>query len=559
MTETAFPFVNIALRPIFDRERASAIRVDLSISEPNVGAGQVLLTGFAGIIGVELNLIQNDAIQALDDFGDLPLEAKDTPIGPPVIPRHWVTQRATKGNVRAWYIALPRVVSATTRDLPSFDLREDQNGLFSSGYGFLNLPAGNQGQHLIKLRWNLEDAPLGTRAVWTFGRGEDEVIRRDTVSGIQQTFFAVGPLKSEESILDPSTGLTFGMYWFGDPPFNATKVANTIKSVFGFMSKFFDDDERSYRVFLRHNPYFGYGAGTALKRSFMFGWDDSDLIQPPSEESQVLFLAHEMVHNWANLDSSAPQYENWYSEGLAEYYSLTLLYRGGFISRAVLFKQMNRKLLSYYTNSLVNLSNQEVSKITWQTSDAQTLPYGRGFTFAIQINYLISAATKGKNSLDDVVLEMLYRRRNGQPAGIPTYISLLADYLGEESANKLYEDMSAGHLVTPSLESLAEHDFRLERSDEDNWDLGFDEVSLNGPDRIVKGLKAGSHAENAGLQNGDRIMNTVRLRELQEQSDAVMRLIARRGPEKEIEVRFRPRGTQKVESYRYIDLKGRNW
>lgn len=347
------------------------------------------------------------------------------------------------------------------------------------------------------------------------------------------------------------------MYLFGDPPFDATKVANTIKSVFGHMSKFFDDDESSYRVFLRHIPYFGYGAGTAFKRSFMFGWDDSDLLQPPSDEAQVLFLAHEMVHNWVILDSNAPQYENWYSEGLAEYYSLTLLYSGGYISRAIFFNQVNRKLLSYYTNSLVNLSNQEVFKITWQTSDAQTLPYGRGFTFAVQENYLIFAATKRKNSLDDVVLEMIHRRRKGQPAGIATYILLLANYLGEESANKLYEDMSAGRLVIPSLESLAENDSRLERADEANWDLGLDEVSIDGPERVVKGLRAGAHAENVGLQNGDRIMNTVRLREIQEQSDAVMRLIVCRGTEKEIEVKFRPRGTQKVEAYRYIDLKGK--
>jgi predicted metalloprotease with PDZ domain len=151
---------------------------------------------------------------------------------------------------------------------------------------------------------------------------------------------------------------------------------------------------------------------------------------------------------------------------------------------------------------------------------------------------------------------MIHRRRKGQPASIPTYISLLANYLGEESATKLYEDMSAGCLVIPSPESLVEHDFHLERADEDNWDLGFDELSNNGPERIVKCLKAGSHAENAGLRNGDRIMNTVRLPEVQEQSDAVMRLVVCRGREKEVEVKYRPRGTQKVEAYRYIDLKG---
>jgi len=36
----------------------------------------------------------------------------------------------------------------------------------------------------------------------------------------------------------------------------------------------------------------------------MFGEDDSDLIKPPPAESHVLSLAHEIVHNWANLANS---------------------------------------------------------------------------------------------------------------------------------------------------------------------------------------------------------------------------------------------------------------
>ena len=81
--------------------------------------------------------------------------------------------------------------------------------------------------------------------------------------------------------------LAFGMYWFGEPPFNVAKVAGTIKDVFLYMSKFFDDDQKSYRVFLRRNPYRGTGAGTTLERSFMFSYDDTDFINPPSEESQT--------------------------------------------------------------------------------------------------------------------------------------------------------------------------------------------------------------------------------------------------------------------------------
>jgi len=556
MADPGLPVLEIILKPLYENQRASSINVALTISDPKVGAGQILLTGFAELVGVDVNRLENDTINASDDLGELSLVAEDSPPGPPVIQRNWTTKRATAGAVRAWYTALPREVNDQTRDLPSFDLRQDQDGLLGSGYGFLNLPNGSE--HLIKLRWDLDQAPSGTRAVWTYGSGANETIRRDTPSGVQQTFFAVGPLQCEESTLDPSTGLTFGMYWFGTPPFNATEVATTIKLLFGYMSKFFDDDENSYRVFIRHNPYFGYGAGTALRRSFMFGWSDADSIDPPSEESQILFLGHEMVHNFAKLDDTTPQYENWYLEGLAEYYSLVLLHRGGFILRGAFLRHINRKLLSYYTNSLVNVPNQEVSKVTWQTADAQNLPYGRGFAFAIQTNYLISKATEGKNCLDDLVLELIHRRRKGQPVGINAYISLLGDYLGTETARKLYDDMSAGQLVIPSQDSLAIHSFRLERADARKWDLGFDEGSFRGAERMVRGLKTGSEAENAGLRNGDRLLNTVRLTEIQQQPDAVMRLVVQRDTKQEFEINFLPREAESVESYRYVDLKAEN-
>jgi hypothetical protein len=47
---------------------------------------------------------------------------------------------------------------------------------------------------------------------------------------------------------------------------------------------------------------------------------------------------------------------------------------------------VNSKLTAYYTNPLISLSNLAVSKSTWQNSDAQTLPYGRGLEHKTKVS-----------------------------------------------------------------------------------------------------------------------------------------------------------------------------
>ena len=268
---------------------------------------------------------------------------------------------------------------------------------------------------------------------------------------------------------------------------------------------------------------------------------------------RLKFLAHEMVHNWASLD--APEHENWYAEGLAEYYSITLLHRGGFMPRSRYIKALNQKLTGYYTNPLIGLSNLAVSKRTWQTGDAQTLPYGRGFAYALQTNYLISTVSQGRQSLDNLVLDLTHRYRQHQPAGITEYLGLLSVSLGSSRATRVYQNMSSGILVVPHKDSLADQSLRLERHDVERWDIGFNEASITKDERIVQGLKPGSRADAAGLRNGDRILNAVRLNDIRGDPDSIMRLVVKKADGKEVEVKYRPRTLEKVESYRYVAVE----
>ena len=74
--------------------------------------------------------------------------------------------------------------------------------------------------------------------------------------------------------------------------------------------------------------------GTALYRSYLFGWNTT---QPCSLEDKKTILAHEMVHNWPQLNDNPYGVTTWYSEGTAEYYSVLLPLRLGLMTDDELF------------------------------------------------------------------------------------------------------------------------------------------------------------------------------------------------------------------------------
>ncbi|KAF7589069.1 hypothetical protein BBP40_004816 [Aspergillus hancockii] len=199
------------------------------------------------------------------------------------------------------------------------------------GKGSLNLtrqvndsagPLILQNWHAVRVKWHLQNAPDGTRAVWTWGEGSS-VTRRNLCSEIQRTYFAVGNLKSEE----------------------------TLQGVFKYMTRFFEDEDLPYRIFLRRNSYRGSGAGTAVARSFMFSYDMHDYRTPTNPRARMVFLSHGMTYNWVVFRDTTE--DSWYAEGMAEHYLLAIPYRLKDLSLDEYRDALNERYMKYYTNSLV--------------------------------------------------------------------------------------------------------------------------------------------------------------------------------------------------------------
>ena len=148
--------------------------------------------------------------------------------------------------------------------------------------------------------------------------------------------------------------------------------------------------------------------GTALYRSYLFGTGIQ--LSHVALKIKKAILAHEMVHNWPQLNDNPYGVTTWYSEGTAEYYSVLLPLRLGLMTDDEAILELQKRTDAYYSNPTRVLGDEEAAAICWKDRRAQRLVYGRGMIFVINIDIMIRKATNGAHSIDDVVLDIFAER-----------------------------------------------------------------------------------------------------------------------------------------------------
>lgn len=316
MRSSSSPSIYLTLTPNFNAsQHIISLSAVLAMQDTyRANAGDVLLEMTMAVGNVPSNDYSGaNALKATDDNGILPLTFNDADNGM----RYWYSSRATHGRITAEFEALPRQLDDHTPVGPRVDLRMDQGGLIGAGYTFIPVPPNRDTIFNIHLNWNLSGAPEGTTAAWSFGDGIMSN-KSGTVDVLTKTTYMVGPINKYTSNITPRYGMSkdFGVYWFGSPKaFDIQSCARDLEKLFGKMALFFEDKDESYRIFLRFNPYRGYG-GTGFSRSFVLEYDPYVVI----DEDDLLFLfTHEMVHNWPLLEQLSDGHSeegSWYSEGM---------------------------------------------------------------------------------------------------------------------------------------------------------------------------------------------------------------------------------------------------
>lgn len=464
-SEAPPPALKLELKPHATDGTFDYVDGRMTIESPKLAANATLVKMPVIVVSIPTARYDGDALKARDDAGDLALTIKDEPPTPTSTDRRWLTSRATQGDVVITFRAPPREITPTTRNGPLFDVRANGGGMTAAGITFIPIP-DTSFPYRVSLKWDLSGVAPGSRGVWSLGEGDVETtIPANTLAF---SFYAAGPLQSYPK--QPTAD--FGMYWLLQPPVDTDQLAQGIQHLYGYMSRFFHDEGQPYRVFIRKNFNHGNG-GTALARSFTFGWSEATA---PTLDSLQSLLAHEMTHNWPAMEGEHGD-TAWYSEGAAEYYSILLSHRAGVTTVAQFQEEVNERAAGYYTNPHRALTNRDAAKIFWSDWSAQRIPYGRGFMYLAMVDAQIRAKSKGKRSLDDVVVPMFTRKKQGDAPSIDDWLKLVTAEIGPR-AKRDYEAMVAGELLIPAKNSFAPC-FKPVKYQERQYLQGCDKASLD--------------------------------------------------------------------------------
>ncbi|MFV3075639.1 hypothetical protein [Niveispirillum fermenti] len=486
-----------------------------------------------------------DDIQDLtvnDSRGPLPVSSRDEPEQGLTAYRIWHAARDVQGPVTVRYRAPVTNAPLVRGAAPPFNLRSETGGFSAAGNAFLILPA-DDGQHYdLSLRWDLSAQPAGAVGLSSLGIG-DATLSDQPAERLSDAYYMAGTVGT----YGRSDGYFGG--WQGTPPFDAGGLLAWGDKLHGFYSRFFGDSTPgAYGVFMRPNPV-NPGGGVEMTNSFALTFDDkTDL------DDLKLTLAHEMLHTWVNsLDEPKGLLSSWFGEGLAVFYQRALPYRAGMIDADQFLADLNYHAGRYYTNALAGTPNDDIPRQFWADTRVRVLPYDRGSMYFASVDHEVRSRSGGERSLDDLVQEMLTRRKAGHPLTRGDWEALVRRELGEKGV-AAFTAMLGGALVLPASDAFGA-EFRRTTRKLRRYELGFAPTALTSSPRIVSGLIPGSAADKAGLRDGDEIMKPVGQDGLQGRQDGWLVLDVRRGGER-MEIRYQPRG-ETVDAWQWERVPGR--
>lgn len=527
------PLMTVVIRPGVMSEAVGKGNLDVTMTIPgmDVAAGAPFLS--MGMFVPGLARAQTlSSLSVRDASGPVATAGGGAPGTPP---GKWVATRAVKGEVVVAYRLVAENIPALAGG-PPIGVRIDGDGISATGQAMLMSPSVT-GAYRIALKWDLSAMSAGAEAVSSYGDG-DVLLPAGPVSRLGSALYMAGHLKREPRAVAGA----FSSVWVGEPGFDPRPAMQWTAKLHAAMSRHFQDEsEPPYRVFLRYNPM-NAGGGAALTHSFIVTYGTG-----VTGENLKSILGHEMTHTW-----TANGIGQWYSEGNAVFYQALLPWRAGMITADEYLADLNKTASRYYTNALKDTPEAEVAPRFWEDTRIRVLPYDRGAMYFAVLNGKVRKASGGRRSLDDLIQGMIVRVREAQPLTEAVWLDVLRSEIGEDGP-AVHRSMMAGGLMLPESGDFGPC-FRRTVRQIRQFDLGFDNRSILGAEKIIQGLKPSSEAAKAGLRNGDKITYAVALDAVQaDVNRTIIVQVTRDG--KTFPVTYLPRG-EAVAAYQWERVPG---
>ncbi len=425
----------ITLRPYMSEEYDFQYAdVEMTLESPQFAAGDKLADLWKMVAGVPGAQFTEEGLCAFDDEGALSLSETVEKDVTGFDKRVWRVKRETAGNVRFSYRFLPRDLTGVDRCHPYFDTIQEKNGALIPGV--TSLAAVEEGKYHIHFIWDKSKMPEDADAAAIKGCGNLDYI--GTPQDYTFSLYLTGKIKR---VSDESGKRN--IYWLDENLPDQEKVTRQLPTLLSAMCEFFGDEDLAYSVFFRKEPFSISNGGTAFDGGFVFGYSDT---MPLIMEEALNTLAHEIVHNWPALDEPAGK-GPWYSEGTAEFYSVMIPLRRGIAGSEQAAGWITEKCTNYYNNPYQSMTSEEAYEKAWEDNQVQRVPYGRGFIYLAETDYLLRKKSGGKRSLDDLVLLIVERRRAGEKVTVSDWEALIGEELGDEAVEHFRKVMAGDEVI----------------------------------------------------------------------------------------------------------------
>ncbi|MBK6942105.1 MAG: hypothetical protein IPH13_18145 [Planctomycetes bacterium] len=211
--------------------------------------------------------------------------------------------------------------------------------------------------------------------------------------------------------------------------FASDEFAGRVRRIVELQRAYFEDDDAPYflvsaiAVGAASENSFSAG-GTGLTQSFAAFLPPGAAFRVDTDEAKLIdvLLAHEMAHHWigGRVAVKAPEAEHfWFSEGFTDFVARRVLADAGLLTRAQSIDELNATLVEYHANPEKNAPASRIADAFWSDPNIGDLPYQRGNLVAIVVDHAIRTRTAGKNSLDDLLRELV-RDAKARPLVVDT-------------------------------------------------------------------------------------------------------------------------------------------